>query len=542
MTNISLNKHPLVVIFFISLAYPILVINTVGLYFDDWEVLANSFFALEYTSVMSYSWAPNVWFLLAPILSKLTYIFNFHVFSLAYFFIIVLNLFITSYCIYNYFENKRKNHFYFTLFLVLFLTFPMVFFASNRSLVIWLCFNASFLYYLSIISNNNIKKYYAILIFTFALFFRFDLVIIFSVILLVFAIFYQKKLIRLGVYFLFISILFFIGFEMYSYFTFNEFYFLERSERIIFDKGLFVNAYIEGNYKNLATYLYINDKKIIDPNVYKRIVDEFSFIKYLFSKDIFKAFSSNLLDFSEKSSKFKFYFLSFLGFIILLKRDLFNLKNLLFFITINLFFLSLLFLFYLPEMFWISVWIMLFIVVVVKNNSSFIIHQNKIVFFLIFCLVAFIYENYNEQKIKETQADKYRDLMTTFETKNINIVYSYLLFDYQNFHSRLFHPSYDNKIDHYYLDAFFFTRYDFVKNKNKSFFNDNYEYLEEKIKICDERKVAFFIEDFYKEFLTNYMLEYHNMSLRFDSIEFINYVELDNKNIKSKPYFLKIED
>jgi len=154
---------------------------------------------------------------------------------------------------------------------------------------------------------------------------------------------------------------------------------------------------------------------------------------------------------------------------------------------------------------------------------------------------AFLYENYQLENNKEKTSKAYRDVMQILDKKNNTIIFSNWTQDFQNFSNKIQFSKPYPKIEHYYLDFFFFSRYNFVKNKHDKFFNNKYEVLIEKLKICQEREVAFFIDEGYKSFLTNYLKAYHNTTLRYEEFDFVDYVKLEQNEVHSKPYKIKLE-
>jgi hypothetical protein len=308
------------------------------------------------------------------------------------------------------------------------------------------------------------------------------------------------------------------------------------------DKGFVGNALLQNDFKNIAISLYLNDSEVFNDTVYKSVVNEFSMFKYVFSKQIMYATLTNARDFIAELNRFKFHLILFILLPIYFK-DIFktNTKYLLFIViqlAILLFMLPFL---KIPGIYWFSISSILLIIFLLKHSAA--VFKNKYLILVVLILISalFLFQNIPNQKKYSREVNTYRDLMKEFEINNINIVFSFYPQGFQNLSKEIFFNSTQPKIKHYYLDAFFFSKYAFVKDEHNAFFNNKYEFLIEKLKVCEEREVAFFIDEGYRGLLANYLKDYHNTTLEYEEFDFINYAYLEQNNIHSKPYKIKIK-
>jgi hypothetical protein len=520
----------------------ILIFNlTIGLYYHEWEIMVNSFFSFEYTSIVDFSFTSPVWFLIAPILSYLSAVFEFSFFPLAYVLFLIGNLTATLTLSNIYLKANDSKSSFFVQILILASLFPLIFFVSNKSLVIWLCFNISFLYYHGYQIKNKKLKSLAYLLLALAILIRFDMVLLYSVFLIVFSLFFDKSLFNIGMVFLLTALIFTLCFELLSYNYFNEYYFVERAERIMLDKGLLSKAILDEDYKTIAVCRYMQDKEIIDDEVYKNIVTNFSFKSYFFSKTFVYAYFDNCLEFFRDASKYKFYVgIILFVFLFYLKRK-HSIKVTLFFLMIISTPFVLAPFFKVPAVFWHSILSVVFIIYLLINQRK--ISNNKSLLIILFSIasIGFLTENYRIERKKAIKSHNYRETIQLLDRHNKITVFSFWAQDFENLDNRLEFTMEASRIEHYYLDYFFFSRYNFVKDKHQLFFNNQYEYLIEKLKICETRELAVFIDEDYHFFLNNYLSSNHNTSIFLEEFDFIDYSLLKKNEVHSLPYKISLQ-
>lgn len=527
-----------------SFIYLFFIYSAFGIYFDDWEVLPNAFLTLEFTNTMGYDWLPNVWTFFPPVISYLSQFFpNFY--SFLHLLIVLYNLTISVHLLNKYFSFKKLEQRYFFLIISAILFIPIIYYVSQRSSTIWLCFNASFLFLTFLNDKKRALLFFCILTGIIGLIIRFELVFFFCFFLLFFSIFFNKKLFKFALFSFALSLCAILLFNKISFLFFDNYYYVEKAERYILDRNLFSFSQVstftdkESLLKN-AIYLYIQDQSIFDDYVYKEIVTNNPSIHYLLSKSIINSFFNNFLRFLQDLKNYSFIILgSLIFFLISIIISKNRVKIALVLISFLILTLSVLTFYFMPSTLWMAFLtiISIYILVLSLKNKSILKYRFLILLIFISSTLLFLNQNYKLNKEKEDTYITYRNLYTDIKLNNYDIVFSYLTPDFQNLSNKTFNNS-KKSIKHYYLDFFFHSRYSFFTSYNNDFFDGKNNSLVEKIKICHTKKVAFFVDANYKVFLKNYLKVYHNLIIDFEEIDGVDYEYLNKNNILSIPYII----
>lgn len=514
--------------------------NTVGLYYHEWEIMANSFFLFEYNMPVDFSFSSPVWPIIAPTISMVSYQVNFSLFPILYYLLVILNTSLFFFSLRIVLSDSSRKDQLIAHCIAFFVLLPIIFYVSNKSLVIWLCFNLSLLYYIAQETKTQKLTYFSYGLLALAILIRFDMTLIYGVYALAFSILFKQKFWRFSLAIFLASFAVSLLFEWVSFNFYHEFYHLERAERILLDKGLLGQARLNEDYTIIALSQYIYDNSVLGNELYKSLVADFKLWTYLQSPLAIFATIENLTEFVRDISNYGIYLFSLILWSFILISRNFQVKLLLFYLIILGTPIALAPFFKIPGVFWISVVTCTFLGLLLSNTSFLLQKKWPLVISLGLIVSWFVYDNIRTVSHKSHRYEAYRDLMETLDAEEKTIVFSHWAPNFENLNPRISLQNIHSRIAHYYMDYFFFSRYDFIKKKNEAFFENKYEYLVEKLKICEEREVAFFIDDEYRVFLDSYLKKYHGITLNYKEFSFVSYETLRDEDIHAFPYKISI--
>lgn len=500
----------------------LLLLNIIfGTYFLDYEIVFNALFQHTFTSPIDYSWAPNVWFLTAPLISKLAVSLNdWPIYSIIYTIFNFYSLFILFLCIqYNFKFKSIFEKLFITLF-VFALFCPVFISISNRSVATFLFLVSIYcIYTYNYVYRFGLLKLSSFILILIALALRFEMVLLVLLFAAVFVFLFKiERLKKYIFYSSLLTVLIFTAFMIIQKVYFEDLMYVEKAEHILIDRNYKYNVAEEDSVSilNKAIAFYIKDDAVFTKDVYKEIVSSEHFINYLTD---FKYIQFTLYKIYNSIHSFlvDYWFLILFNFILLYLyyNKYQKIKTwFLFYLLFSLCFIAISTIMLFPsELFFIFFSIVSFLLFL--NIWDINYKMINVLFFLFILKVG--YDNYyikNFNTERNKNITYYNCLLETFDKENKRIVYANIIEDYSNYSSRLF--SLDNSsIKHYYLDLFFYNNYNFYKDHNKEIFGNRIGNLLERFKIISQNNFVFVSSEEFNDFYKKYFHYIHGVDIEF---------------------------
>lgn len=508
-----------------------------GTYFEDYESIISGFFRHEFTEKMDYSWNTNIYFFLTPTLTFLAYFFDSTQFYS--FFTTFLNLISLVVFVYVLLKLLIESNLYFyhkclILLFFLIISIPQILYVSNRYFTTLLSFSSFLLYYLYSIDKVKYRKYlyFSIIFLIIASFVRFQVVMVFFLISSCFSLFFINKTNTFQSIKYFVLACFFqLAFSVVQHNFFYEYKYIEKAEHEIIDREStnmqLDKKNISSIFKHSAMKMYIKDDAIFDYRDYEKLVKDVKYRKYFFSKSFLNAFKNKMSDAYEDISKY--WYLILLTFIHLifylyLRNMISNPKFLRLVFGFSIILLLTLFVFnvfiFFPAKSWFQLlFIINFILVYSLVLQSSKVNLNRYFLFCVFFSMSVAYYGWSVYKFedeKNKRVEAYRKIMFNEIESNNTIVMANFTSSFLVNSSRLFSRVHSTRINHYYLDLFFYSNYSYYKKHHKDLFGEGLPYLNERIKRISQPNIVFFSNEEYNKFLKEYLFLIHNIEVDFN--------------------------
>ncbi len=552
--KLKINKYFIVIAFILS-AFFILIVNLcIGTYFVDYEVIINSLFLHEITTHLEYPYNYlNFWTGVSSLMSSISDLLKNVSFysSLHTLLNIIFFTIITSFIWIDCRKSKDNLIAITTLILSAYLLFfDSIFLTINWKLAINFTLTGILSIYIYCKHHYVLAKYLSYILVLIALVIRFEIVIIAILSSIIYVIFLShRKLLPYILKYSILSLLVFTGFKFIQGKYFPEDKYIQMYEHEVIDRtGQRIIYDNDSNLivKRLAMNRFIKDDNKYTWQDYKGIIDDSQ--KHIkFNKDTYINILKNNISIHSDSIKlnYQFYIIYFLFITLLIlnkkTRSLGIKKSLVFFALILIFLLSNLYLLFPLDilntlLFWLfltTIWHTIFLLNLKKN----VFIYASILFFVLLSYGKTVTEELRLQRVFAKKSYYYRSLLEEFSKQGKTVVYSNFPEDFSNYPSKLFDINPMDKINHYYIDMFYFSMYSFYINHHKPFFGKNMKNLIARLeKIANKNNIVLISNTDQLDFYKMYAEKLYNIKIDYKEIQTPETFNIDPDLDVLKPY------
>jgi hypothetical protein len=521
-----------------------------GTYFEDYEVLIGGVFLHEFSAPMDYSWNANIWFLFTPIIAFFSDFFQeLHFYSLltnAINAILPISLiyFILSW---SKFKNLGRISKGILLIVVLLLSVKNIMLVSNRRMVLNLLFSSITFLILYFDNNQKRKEHLVIscLLLVASVFLRFELVMLCLVVFAPLYLSYKNRgFWKFYLAFFIFATAIFSMFKILQNTVYKEYAYREKAEHEFIDRQ---TIYFDEDmseieiYKLYAMMMYVQDQDVYDSEDYGELLASVDYVSYIGKPWLLAFWQEKVVNFYNAFDYRLILLFVLCSIWVIFKQKRYRLLPFLSLILITPLLFSFLLIFPVNLYEGMMVLVIIGLTFLIFRDDLLVSVKLVFAFIVILALGSWGKDFLRVQKEYEDLFWTYRNDMLDFKSEEKEVVFANFTNDFVNYPRRTFSLKPKNKVDHYYLDLFFYSSYNFYIDHHREFFHDGIKKLTSRIRDCTKPNVVFYANEQQKEFLTNYLSYFHNMQISFKILPEASHYEWENSEMDiSLPYQLII--